>query len=902
MEPEDTVVSQNSDDVGQNSKTKRPETGRARNRAQKETSKSRSKDSDFPVVGVGASAGGLEAFTELLKALPQDPGMAFVFIPHLDPGHKSAMAEVLSRSTQMKVVEAQHGTRVQMDHVYVIPPNTEMTVSERILFLRPREQGLSYLPVDRFLRSLAADLHRHSVGIVLSGTARDGTLGLAAIKSEGGITFAQDPSTAKYDGMPNSAISSGSVDVVLPPDGIAQELSRIRDYFVQRGDGLPGDDEHRTYLQQIFRLLKRANRVDFTDYKSGTIRRRLQRRMALQHIGSIRDYLTLLRRNPGELDQLYQDLLINVTSFFRDPRAFETLGEMVYPTLVKDRAPSDPIRIWVPGCSTGEEAYSHAMAILEYIRTVRTEVTIQIFGTDISEKAIRHARIGIFKESIAADVTPERLRRFFNKVESGYQVSKQIRDLCIFAVQNVFDDPPFSHMDLLSCRNVLIYLGPNLQQRIVPIFHYALKPKGFLIVGTAEGMIGSTPENLFEVVDQSCKIYRKRLVRSPIVFGNTRKYVETMPGPLGEDLESAHARRQETRQGIPMDLNREADRYLLSRYAPASVLVSDSLEILQTRGTAGQYLQVPSGKATLNLLKMARPGLLFELQKGLEEARTKGTPVRRENVQVETSDGSRTCNLEIRPLQSPLQPHHGFLILFADNDSRRLETEEHVHQLVLPVSEEDGGAQAVQLKQELAATKEYLQSIIESLEASNEELQSANEEIQSGNEELQSTNEELQTSKEELESANEELNTVNDEMRGRNRELTELNNDLLNVLASVKFAIVLLSADLTIRRFTPQAEKILGLSSIDVGRSISKVRMSVPVEALESTLLEAMHEVRIYDQEMEFGKRKYQVRITPYRTMENKIDGVVLAINLQSRTTWLAEKAPKKTKSGKRKN
>ncbi|HKU23510.1 MAG TPA: chemotaxis protein CheB [Terriglobales bacterium] len=833
----------------------------------------------FPVAGVGASAGGMEAFMQLLKALPARPGIAFVFIPHLDPSHKSAMTELLARTTTMPVLEVQHGLRLQRDHVYVIPPNYEMTIADNVLYLSARDRGAShYLPVDRFLRSLAADRRSNAIGIILSGTASDGTLGMAAIKSEGGITFAQDSGSAKYDGMPNSAIVSGSVDFVLPPDRIAEELTKIREHPYLAAQVVAGEDEPRTHMEQVFRLLKKTHRVDFTDYKPGTIRRRIQRRMALCHIEQLREYVALLHRSHAELDQLYQDLLINVTSFFRDPAMFEALKERVYPTLLANRSPSDAIRLWVPGCSTGEEVYSHAMALVEFVHGTHSEVPVQIFGTDISQSAIHQARQGIFKESIVADVSPERLRRFFNKADGGYQINKSIRDMCIFALQNVFSDPPFSHMDIVSCRNVLIYLGSALQKRVIPIFHYALKPTGFLIVGNAEGIVGPGAEQLFDLQDRKYKIFRKKLVPSSVVFGTVQERMETYP-PLREALMP----RQESQPELvkPSDLNREADRFLLSKYVLASVLVSDDLEVLQTRGAASRYLELPSGKATLNLLKLAKPGLLFELQSALDEARRLMAPVRRENVQFEAGNSFVKVNVEVAPLQSPLHPNRGFLLLFEDNvvpRERRAESAPADAVSDVAQLEDPKDAQIAKQKQELEATREYLQSIIEALEASNEELQSANEEIQSGNEELQSTNEELQTSKEELESANEELNTVNEEMRHRNLQLTELHNDLLNVLASVKIAVLILGADLTIRRFTAEAEQLLGLGSIDVGRPISKVRLHLVPRNLEEIMLEAMRDVRAYDYEVKDGDSvSYRVRITPYRTMDNKIDGVIAA-------------------------
>jgi two-component system CheB/CheR fusion protein len=480
----------------------------------------------FPIVAIGASAGGLEAFSNLLRALPEEPGLALVFIPHLDPTHESAMVELLSRTTRLPVMQAAEGLRVRVNTVYVLPPNSDMTISDGVLHLERREAGRHHMPIDNFFRSLAYDQGSNAIGVILSGTANDGTLGLASIKDASGITFSQDTSSAKYDGMPQSAISSGVVDYVLPPDRIAQELIRI-----QKQPSVPeppGDtfDGKERLMKDVFRLLKNFSKVDFVDYKAATIRRRILRRMNINHTNELRDYVKLLHRNPQEIEALYRDVLINVTSFFRNAEVFDSLHEIVYPKILIDRSPSDPVRVWVPGCSTGEETYSHAISLVETLSELRTEVPIQIFGTDLSESAIQRARSGVYKESIVNEVSEVRLRRFFHKVPGAYQISKSIRDMCVFARQNVFSDPPFSRMDLISCRNVLIYLSPVLQKKVIPIFHYALKPNGFLLVGNTEGLLGSGAE-IFELVDRKCKIYQKKAVPSPVTFGLTVSGHET---------------------------------------------------------------------------------------------------------------------------------------------------------------------------------------------------------------------------------------------------------------------------------------------------------------------------------------------------------------------------------------
>jgi two-component system, chemotaxis family, CheB/CheR fusion protein len=826
----------------------------------------------FPVVGIGASAGGLEAVTQLLKALPPEPGMAFVLVPHLDPTHESAMTELLSRATQMRVFQVYDGIRLKPNHVYVIPPNKDMTVSDGALRLVKREHpaGL-HMPIDIFLRSLASELRRNAIGVILSGTASDGTLGVAAIKSEGGITFAQDSKSAKYDGMPNNAIASGCIDLVLAPEKIAEELTRIRHHPYVADPHLDAPaSEHSPQMSRVFRLLKQVCKVDFSAYKPATIRRRVLRRMALRRIENLEDYTEILQRDRGEVEALYQDILINVTSFFRDPAVFQALRETVYPAILKGRSPADTIRIWVPGCSTGEEAYSHAISLLEYVTEIRADISVQIFATDLSLPAVRRARLGSYRESIRADVSPERLKRFFNKVEGGYQISKAVRDMCVFANQNVFNDPPFSHVDLLSCRNVLIYLSQTLQKRVIPIFHYALRSGGFLMVGNTEGLVGTGVE-LFELVHKKHKIYRKKAVPSPVAFGIPAEHFDARiitPVPVSLQKQEPVI--------TPVDLQREADRLLLTRYVPAAAVVSSDLELLQTRGQASQYLEVPPGKASLNLLKMIKPGLLFELQNAIEEAKRTAAPFRKESLPLEMDGNLRSVSLEVIPFQLPQHSGQSFIVVFEDGTADRAKTRETIE----PKLEEEGTRDKLifQLRRELLATKEYQQSIIEALEASNEELQSANEEIQSGNEELQSTNEELQTSKEELESANEELNTVNEEMQHRNYELAQANSDLMNLLTSVNIPVVMLGSDLTIRRVTPNAEELLGLHPADVGRPLVHIKLKMDIPDFEHMALQVMRDACVRQREFQEGKTWYRLRITPYRTADNQTEGVLAAL------------------------
>lgn len=830
----------------------------------------------FRIVAIGASAGGLEAFSNLLRALPAEPGLALVFIPHLDPTHESAMVELLSRTTRLPVMQAAEGRRVGVNTVYVLPPNSDMTISDGVLHLIRREAGRGHhMPIDTFFRSLADDQGSNAVGVILSGTANDGTLGLAAIKDGAGITFAQDTNSAKYDGMPHSAISSGVVDYVLSPDRIAAELIRIQEQ--PSVPELPSDafDGKERLMKDVFRLLKNFSKVDFVDYKVATIRRRILRRMNISRINDLRDYVKLLHRNPQEVEALYRDVLINVTSFFRDPEVFDSLHEVAYPKILADRSPSEPVRVWVPGCSTGEETYSHTISLVETLSELRIEVPIQIFGTDLSENAIQRARAGVYKESIANEVSEVRLRRFFRKVPGGYQISKSIRDMCVFARQNVFSDPPFSRMDLISCRNVLIYLSPILQKKVIPIFHYALKPNGFLLVGKTEGLLGSGAE-IFDLVDRKAKIYQRKAVPSPVTFGLTISAHETAQGrpekphPTGKEDEVTKT---------PADVQREADRLLLTKYVPSAVVVTEDLEILQSRGRTSRYLELPTGKASLNLLKMARPGLLYDLRTLIEKARKNSIPVTKEGIVLEDGDQAAVLRVEIIPFRTPARDQRHFLVLFEEKDAFRPPEIKSIDRQSAKLLADAKDVQVAQLKQELASTKEYLQSIIEAQEATNEELQSANEEIQSGNEELQSTNEELQTSKEELESANEELNTVNEEIQHRNQQLAQLSNDLINILHSATIPIVMLGEDLHIRRFTPEAERVFGFSNHDVGKALTHLSLNIEVPQLERWMLDVMRDISMRQEQVRaLDGRPYKLRITPYRTLENKIDGVVITL------------------------
>ncbi|PYT25898.1 MAG: hypothetical protein DMG58_23455, partial [Acidobacteria bacterium] len=701
-------------------------------------------------------------------------------------------------------------------------------------------------------------------------TGSDGSLGLKAIKAEAGITFAQEEKTAKYEGMPRSAVAAGCVDFVLPPAGIARELSRIHDhpYVAPRPappeEIIPVSDDA---LSQILQLVRVATGVDLMQYKPATIKRRILRRMLLNKLDSLVQYLDRLKADTTEVHALYEDILINVTQFFRDPDTFQALKADIFPKIVGDEN-ADSVRIWVPGCSTGEEVYSLAIALLEYVEERRQHVPVQLFGTDISDSALERARAGLYTPNIAADVSSGRLKRFFVKADGGYQISKHIRDLCVFAKQNVTSDPPFSKLDLISCRNVLIYLGPALQKRVLPVFHYALNPTGYLLLGNSE-TIGSYAD-MFRLVDKKHKFFAKKptVPRIPVEFNFGAARVEPQVSAAGAG--------KAVSPWTAAELQREADRMILSRFGPSGVVINEDLDVLQFRGQTGMYLEPSPGPASYNILKMAREGLLADLRGLLHGIRTSEGTIRKEGLRVKYNGTFHKFNLEIIPIRRPAQPGRFFMILFhpvkADGGEKSVRKEPRQSS---SAEREEGRL----LRQELSVTKETLQAIIEEQEATNEELRSANEEIQSSNEELQSTNEELETAKEELQSSNEELNTVNEELQNRNSQLAQANDDLRNLLSNVNLPIVMVGSDLCIRQFTPQAEKVMGIISSDTGRPIGNIRPNVNIANLEQKLAEVIETLSTHEAEVQdFNGRWYVFRIRPYRTEENKIEGAVLVL------------------------
>jgi two-component system CheB/CheR fusion protein len=797
--------------------------------------------------------------------------MAFVFVQHLDPSHGSMLRDIVARETKMQVSEVGGDTPVERNHLYVSPPGKDLTIANGVLKIGPRtETRGQHRSIDSFLRSLAADQGHQAIGVILSGSATDGTLGLQEIKASGGITFAQNE-TAKYDSMPSSAIAAGCVDFVLSPANIAAELVRVsRHPYVAPETRAPvalRDSD----LTPVLEALRKGLGVDFSHYKRNTLYRRICRRMVLHKVERLQDYVRVLNEVPGELEALYQDVLINVTSFFRNPEAFEALKGTIFPKLVENRSRHDPVRIWVLGCSTGEEAYSIAMAFSEFATNVGRDIPVQIFATDVNGVSVEKARAGVYSKHLVQDISSERLRRFFAEVDGSYRVRKSIRDACIFARHNVLSEPPFSRMDLIACRNLLIYLDGDVQQRVVPILHYALQPSGFLWLGTSE-TIGSY-RDLFEVEDAKYKVYRKKP-------GHTRFSAGTFsPTQVYSDATLQAARpREQLPSTTGLDPAKEAERILVTKYAPPSVLINNEMEILQFRGETGYYLAPAPGRASLNLLKMLREGLMVAVRGAVQKAKREEIPVREANLRVKSNGGYRDVDVEVIPVRGITPQDTCFLVLFEDQQGKLPVTATEPAERPA-ASETERDAEVVRMKQELAATREYLQSVIEQQEAANEELQSANEEVQSANEELQSINEELETSKEEIQSSNEELATVNEELHNRNLELSQTNNDLINLLSSVQMAIVMLGPDLRIRRFTPMAERMMNLIPADVGRPIKDLNLQLDVPDLDQLVEEVIDTVSVKESDVRDKQGHwYSLRLRPYRTLENKIDGAVIVL------------------------
>ncbi len=816
----------------------------------------------FPIVGVGASAGGLDAFKKLFSTMPADSGVAFVLIQHLDPTHESHIAELVGAYTPMPVAQVRDGMRVEVNRVYVIPPNKDLSLHDgRLRLSAPAAPRSLRMAVDHFLRSLAEDRHEKAIGVVLSGTGTDGTLGLKEIKTAGGMTMVQDPQTVQHDGMPLSAIASGSADYVLPAEQMAAALLT----YVQHDAAIATSTTavpRRAHdpLTSVVGLLRAQTRLDFGCYKKATLERRIRRRMSLRHLVEIATYVELLRSDPAELTALSKDLLIKVTTFFREPAAWKILQEQVIRRLVIVKGPDVPLRVWVPACATGEEAYSVAMVLIEEIQASEKSCHLQVFASDVDAEALEAARNGVYPEGIAAHVSADRLSRFFVKGEHSYRVNKELRDTVVFAQQSLVSDPPFSRLDMISCRNLFIYLEPTTQERLISLLHFALVDGGYLFLGSAESI--SPQDELFEVVSKKWRIYRR--------VGPTRH--DRLQFPVVAAPASHLVR---VRPANQMNLGRlatVAQHLLLARYAPACVIINRRGEILYFHGRTDDYLQRPSGPPTQDLIAQARNGLRSGLRGALQEAVRGEQPVVLAGIQMRR--GSTLCRVRItlEPLTaSSIEVEDSWLVSFEDEP----ETTASAPIAAGAVAESSGADAAVvqQLEYELKTTKDDLQQTVEDLRAANEELMSVNEEIQS-------SNEELETSKEELQSLNEELTTANSALEGKIAELEATNNDLDNLLISANIATLFLDTRLCIRRFTPAATKLFSLIPSDLGRPMGDIAQKFTDPGLLSDVAAVLRSPVTPKMEVQAQDGRWYVRqVLPYRTRDDRTEGVVITFS-----------------------
>lgn len=834
----------------------------------------------FPIVGVGASAGGLTAFEEFFSGMPADaePGMAFVLVQHLAPDHKSILSELIRRYTRMAVYEVEDGIEVKPNCAYIIPPNRDMALLNGSLHLLEQTKVRGQrLPIDFFFRSLAQDQHERAICIVLSGSGSDGSLGVREVKGEGGMVMAQTPESTEYDSMPRSAIATGMVDYVLPPVAMPVRLIAYAGHVLSP-KGLPAvvlPDNHDDALKKVCILLRSETGHDFSQYKRNTISRRIERRMAIHQIDKLLSYVRYIQQTPAELQALFRDLLIGVTSFFRDPDTFALVEKQAIPRLFEGKSAGSTIRVWIPGCSTGEEAYSLAILLMEQMQALKKQFHLQVFATDIDSKSIEQARSGIYPVSIAADLTPERLKRFFTLSPEGssYRILKGLREIMIFSEQDLIKDPPFSRIDLISCRNLLIYLNADLQKRLIRQFHYSLNSGGMLFLGTSES-IGDAVDLFFSLERQS-KLYLRK--DDPYALNATetgwvplRKTEELLsPLPL--------SRLPVDKKQLLRELN---DRTLLEHIAAFSVLVNERGDIFYIQGRSGPYLELSAGVSNLNILPMAREGLQRDLTIALHKAVAQNKPVLQPGVRVKTNGGFSRVNLTVRPVvhdPASVVEQRLFLVILEELPAAEpVSTAEAV-----PGSGAEAGAdlRLVALRHELQAKEEYLQTTIEELQTSNEELMSTNEEMQSVNEELQATNEELETSKEELQSVNEELATVNSELQTKVSDLSQTTNDMSNLLSGTGIATLFVDLKLHVKRFTPAVSSIISLIPSDVGRPVGQiVTKLVGYTGLLAEIKEVLDTLVPIEREVQAESGAwYMMRIRPYRTLENVIEGGVLS-------------------------
>jgi two-component system CheB/CheR fusion protein len=819
---------------------------------------------DFPIVGIGASAGGLEAMEDFFKNLPEDSGMAFVVIQHLDPNHVGILPELLQRTTYMKVTQVTDHMQAKPNHVYVIPPNKSMSVLNGYLHLfEPTETRGLRLPIDIFFRSLADDQQEKSVGIILSGMGSDGSLGLKAIKEKNGLVLVQDPLTAKFNGMPNSAIAAVTVDILAAANELAAKLVSLLKFSPAASEKPLIDDKSKTNLEKIVILLRTQTGHDFSLYKKNTLFRRIERRMAIHQIDKIANYVRFLQANPKELEILFKELLIGVTNFFRDAAVWKMLKERVLPDLFNELPNGHVLRVWITGCSTGEEAYSFAIIFKEAYEKVKhnKNLTLQIFASDIDKDAIEIARKGVFSSNIIADVSPEQLSKYFTGNETNYNVNTSVREMIVFAPHDVIKDPPFTKLDFLLCRNLLIYMEAELQQKLMNLFHYSLNAGGLMLLGSAENV--NTQERLFTTIDAKLKFYKRSItpiemdrMDFPSAFSHSTKRLQ-------EDISPVK---------VAENLQTFAEQLLLQNFAPASVLINQEGDILYITGRTGKYLEPAAGKANMNIYAMAREGLRNELSGAIRKAKLNHEPVILRNIKVGKNGGTQFVDVTFQTTEKPDAFKGTIMIVFADVNllSKTVNIKSNTGKQTSNIREQESQV-------ELQRTLEELQSTREEMQTSQEELKSTNEELQSTNEELQSTNEELTTSKEEMQSLNEELQTVNIELQTKVGEFIEANNDMKNLLNSTDIATLFVDKGLNIRRYTDQLTNLIKLRPIDIGRPFTEMVSDLQYPEIAENAREVLRTLIFKEMDISTNDgRWFTVRIMPYRTLDDKIDGLVI--------------------------
>lgn len=833
----------------------------------------------FPIVAIGASAGGLEALEQFLGHVPAASGMAFIVIQHLDPDREDMLSELLQRATIMPVEQARNRMKVKPDCVYVIPPNTNISILHGNLYLlapvAPR--GLR-LPIDFFFHALAEDRREHAIGVILSGMGSDGTLGLRSIKEYGGLVLVQEPANAKFDSMPKSAIATGLTDIIAVaeelPLRIIDTLQHAHHYPPVRPVPATETTADKTAFEIICILLRAATGHDFSLYKKTTVYRRIERRMAIHQLDRIADYARYLRENLQEVELLFKELLIGVTSFFRDPATWAYLQEHVLPGLLASYPGGGTLRAWVAGCSTGEEAFSLAIAFREAMDKMPppARYSVQIFATDLDPDAIEKARRGIYPANIAADVSEDRLKRFFIDEGDSFRICKEIREMVVFAPQNLIMDPPFTKLDILTCRNLLIYLGAELQKRVLPLFHYSLKPGGVLMLGSAE-TIGSFTD-LFVPLESKARLFRRNdsLTRPTSLEFPTRDLPTRTESPMETKPEQ-----------VPANLQHLADELLLQQFSPAAVLVTATGDLVYISGRTGKYLEPAAGKVNWNIHAMARDGLRQAIALAMPKALRSGEQVVCPNLSVDSNGVTQIVDLTLQPIAEPAALRGMLMLVFRDTA-----TTAKPYAAAPGKRGGRGSPREMELEQALLQAHLEIRTLREEMQTSHEELKSANEELQSTNEELQSTNEELTTSKEEMQSLNEELQTVNVELQSKVDELSTTNNDMKNLLNSTDIATVFLDNALHVRRFTTQATRLFKLIPSDLGRALSDIVTDLDYPDFRQDAEEVLHTLVFSDREVTTGDgRWFQVKIMPYRTLENVIDGVVITFNDISRAKQL---------------